>query len=60
MTTTVIVHNAHRNFTVKTLDRVFKDGKPTDDYTVTSYAMKAGEMFQTHATDTRKIEVSEE
>jgi hypothetical protein len=63
MTTTVIVHNAHRDVTVITEDRVYDHAaaKMTDEWQATNRAhISAGQLYQTYCTDTRRIVVVEE
>ena len=63
MTTTILVHNAHRKVTVRTSDRVWDNekGEPTNKWTEpSSVVVEPGQLYSTYCTDTRKIEIVEE
>jgi hypothetical protein len=63
MTTTVLVHNGHRDVLVKTEDRVWDADKNalSDDWSQNEpyYRVLAGQLYQTYCTDTRRLVIVE-
>lgn len=58
MTTTVIIHNKHRDVTVEIQDRAWDD--KTDNWLyVSTVVIGAGELYQNCCTDTRRLIITE-
>lgn len=62
MTTTILVHNAHRAVNVVSEDRVWNPQTQalTDDWhEVYKHSVEPGQLYQTFCTDTRRVTIIE-
>jgi hypothetical protein len=62
MTTTVIVHNSHRNVRIITEEQVYDRDKKTmtDEWRVIdTYDLMSCTLYQTYCTDTRRLVIIE-